>query len=72
MSTPLLGRLAPAQVGKPVIYDAPERTVQAILSNQDSMIAALKAIAAKLDSESVGDGTLHTITDALQPIQLFE
>jgi hypothetical protein len=67
-----LGRLNPAEAGKPVIYDAPERTVQAIISNQDSVVAALKAIAAKLDGEAVGDGTLHTITDSLQLIQLFE
>jgi hypothetical protein len=71
MSKPL-GRLNPAELGKAVIYDAPERTVQAILSNQDAIIAALQALAAKLDAESVGDGTLYTLVASLQPVQLFE
>jgi hypothetical protein len=67
-----LGRLQASELNKPVIYDAPERTIQAILSNQDAIIAALQAIAAKLDGEAVGDGTLHAITGTLQPINLVE
>jgi len=71
--TQTLGRLAPSQVGQPVIYDAPERTVQAILTQQDAIITAIQALCTKLDGESVGDGTLAaSIGATLQPIQLIE
>ena len=67
-----LGRLPAAQVGQPVIYDAPERTIAAILTQQDAIIAALQALAAQLDTNSVTGHPYNTgtLVAALAPIQL--
>jgi len=66
-----LGRLSAAQVGQPQIYDAPERTVAAILTNQDAIIAALKALAAQLDTNSITGHPYNTgLVAALAPVQL--
>jgi len=68
-----LGRLNSAQVGKPVIYDAPEKTIAAMLSQQDAIVAALQALAAQLDAGAVAGGPYNAgAVAALAPIQLFE
>lgn len=67
-----IGRLNSAQVGKPVVYDAPERTVAAILTQQDALVAALKALAAQLDAASITGGPYNTAAiQALAPIILY-
>lgn len=68
-----LGRLDAMQAGKPVIYDSPERTVRAIISNQDAIIGAIQALCAKLDTNH-GAASDHaaTISNALKTLDLIE
>lgn len=68
-----LGRLPQALVGKSIPYDAPERTVQALLTANDKLIDAIKAIAAKLDADAGVTDTNYaaTITNSLQKIDLI-
>lgn len=69
-----LGRLSAAEAGKPVIYDAPEKVISAILSNQDSVIAALKVLTAKLDLDAGVTDTNYAalVSNSLSPILLNE
>ena len=68
-----LGRLPASQIGTPIIYDAPERVVSAILSQQDAIIAALQALAAQLDANTITGHPYNTgSVAALAPIQLME
>jgi hypothetical protein len=71
MSTSL-GRLSAAEAAQPAKYDAPEKTVSAILSNQDAIIAAIKALCAKLDADAgVTDANYaSSVSDALAAIDL--
>jgi hypothetical protein len=72
MST-ALGRLQPAEVGKKVIYDAPEKTISALLSNQDAMVDAIKALCAKLDFDALGSANYAaSISNSLSKIVLTE
>ena len=50
------GRLPAAQVGKPVLHDAPEKQVRAMMTQLDELVTAIKALAAKLDADA-------TVTD---------
>lgn len=69
-----LGRLAAVEVGKPIIYDAPEKTVRAILTNQDAIIDAVKALCAKLDLDAGVTDTNYSalISNSLNKILLNE
>jgi hypothetical protein len=71
MSTEL-GRLPAAQAGQKILHDAPEKQISAMLSKQDEIIAALKALTAKLDLDAtVTDADYAaTISDGLNKIQL--
>jgi hypothetical protein len=67
-----VGRLPVSRVGKVALHDAPNEQIAAMLSNQDAIITALKAIAAKLDADT-GTSEIDyaaTITDALKVLDL--
>jgi len=60
------------RLDKPNFHDAPNRTVEVMLSNQDKLIDAIKGMAAKLDADGgVGDADYATLlTDALGKLDL--
>ena len=70
----ILGRLASAEKAKPVIYDAPEKTISALLSNNDALIDAVKALCAKLDADAGVTDTNYAalISNSLSKIDLIE
>lgn len=70
MSTEL-GRLSSSEASQPVPYDSPEKTMSAVLSKQDAIIDALKALTAKLDADGgVATDYAATITASLSKIDL--
>lgn len=73
MSSITLGRLPASEAGKPVLHDAPEKQIEAMLSQQDAIIAAIKALCVKLDADTSldEDDYAATISDPLAPLALF-
>jgi hypothetical protein len=69
-----LGRLSAAEAAKPVIYDAPEKLIAALLTSQDAMIDAIKALTAKLDADAGVTDTTYAalISNGLTKIALME
>lgn len=69
-----LGRLSAEEVADSVIFDAPEKTVRAILTKQDEIIAKLNQINAAIEAATDG-ATLFTELDAikseLEELELF-
>jgi len=61
------GRLNKDLVGKQLSDDAPELKVAAMLSKQDDLIAAIKALTAKLDADAGVTDTDYasTISDGI-------
>ena len=57
-----LGRLGESELDKPVLHDAPEKQMQAIMSKIDELILAMQALAAA--NTSVPE------VDALKKIEL--
>jgi hypothetical protein len=69
-----LGRLQEAEKSQPVLHDAPEKQMAAVMSKLDEMIEAMKLLAAKLDADAGDTGGDNDyaalITDALGKIEL--
>lgn len=66
-----IGRLTDAQVGKPVINDAPEQQMRAVMSQLDQLVGVVKALAAKLDLDGgVTDTDYAASVSALIEIEL--
>lgn len=69
---PELGRLSSGEVGKPVVHDDPSKQGQAVQSQLDAVVDALKALCAKLDTDAVGGADYAaTISDSLKKIVLY-
>jgi hypothetical protein len=66
-----LGRLPASQVGKSVLHDAPEKQMEAVMSQLDQVVTAMKALTAKLDAEgSIDTDYASLISDSLAKIDL--
>lgn len=66
-----IGRLTDEQVGKPVINDAPEQQMRAVMSQLDQLVGVVKALAAKLDLDGgVTDADYAASVSALIEIEL--
>ena len=61
------------RVDEPNVHDAPNRTVEVMLSNQDRLIDALKGMAAKLDADGGVTDTDYAadLTDAIGKLDLI-
>jgi len=70
MST-TVGRI-PEIVDNPHVHDAPNRTVEAMLTKQDQLIDAIQALTAKLDADGGVTDTDYAslITDAIKKLDL--
>lgn len=67
-----LGRLSPGEVGHPVLHDAPEKQMQAVMSKLDELVDVIKALTAKLDADGgVDTDYAAEVTASLSKIQLF-
>lgn len=66
-----IGRLTDEQVGKPVINDAPEQQMKAVMSQLDQLVGVVKALTAKLDLDGgVTDADYAASVSALIEIEL--
>lgn len=66
-----IGRLTDEQVGKPVINDAPEQQMRAVMSQLDQLVGVVKALAAKLDLDGgVTDADYAASVSTLIEIEL--
>lgn len=67
-----LGRLSSGEAGLAVLHDMPEKQAAAIMSKLDELIAAMKALTAKLDLDAGITGTDYAAltTDSLSAILL--
>lgn len=69
-----LGRLEASELNKPILADAPEKQMAAVMSKLDELIDAMKALAAKLDADSGDTGGdsdyAALVTDAINKIEL--
>lgn len=69
--------LVPGQIGRDdqkenIIHDAPNKTVETMLHNQDLIIQALKDIADKLDADTgVTDTDYNAIAGALKQLKMI-
>ena len=56
-----------------IVHDAPNKTVETMLRNQDLVIDAIKAIAAQLDADTGVNDTDYAsgITDSLVKLQMI-
>ena len=67
-----IGRLLPAEVGRVLQHNAPEKQVAAMLSKMDEMINVMKSLTAKLDADAgVTDVNYASLlTNSLKKIEL--
>ena len=68
-----LGRLPDAEAAAKIIADAPNKQIAAMLTQQDKLIDAIKALTAKLDLDATVTDSNYAalISDGLNKIQLY-
>lgn len=67
-----IGRLTDDEKMKKVIHDAPEKQVAALMSKVDELTDAIKALCAKLDTDTVGSASYAAdISDSIAKIELY-